>query len=101
MEEVEMEQFGSQRRNTGSARTKKQLTTISLKALQETADIFQKDLTATDLKVWGGILYEFSDAAVSWAMDNWNRNGRFFPKPAEILELLHSFGTTAENKINL
>jgi hypothetical protein len=85
----------------GSGRTKKQLTVTSLKALQETADIFSKELTDSDLKVWGGILSEFGQPAIEWAFDNWNRNGAFFPKPTEILQLIHTFGGSSENQVKL
>lgn len=67
------------------------MSSIALKALEDTAELFSKDLTATELGIWTSILQRHNDAAVEWACSNWVRNGKFFPKPSEILELIHAF----------
>ena len=94
-----MVQFTSHQRSGGNARVKKHLSSTAENALQQTSSIFNRELVASDYKLWGGILWEFTDAAVVWAFENWNRNGKFFPKPAEILELIHAYGSAADNQI--
>jgi hypothetical protein len=66
-----------------------------------TAKIFQKDISPSEYKLWTGILRDFTDASIGWAFDVWNRNGKFFPKPAEILELIAAFGASSENQVKL
>lgn len=65
----------------------------------ETAKLFQKDISSTEYKFWAGVLSEHSDAAVIWAFEAWNRNGKFFPRPAEILEHIHTFNSLPANKV--
>lgn len=48
---------------------------------------------------WQVILRNCSDPAIVWAFENWNRNGKFFPKPSEIMELVHAFGSSPDNQI--
>ena len=66
-----------------------------------TAKLFGRDVTASEYKLWTGILRDYQDNCIEWAFDTWNRNGKFFPKPAEILELIHSFGSSTENQTKL
>lgn len=68
-------------------------------ALQATASLFNKELEAGDLRLWDRMLYSFSDQAIVWAFEQWQRNGKFFPKPAEILELVRAYGSSAENQV--
>ena len=67
----------------------------------EAAKVFSRDITATEYKLWTGILCDYTDPAVEWAFSSWTRTGRFFPKPAEILELIHAYGSTTENQTKL
>lgn len=96
-----MVELTSRRGKSSSARTKKPLSVAAENSLMETAKLFQRDLTSTEYKLWTGILRDYTDLAVVWAFDNWNRNGKFFPKPAEIIELVHSFGSSQENQTKL
>lgn len=66
-----------------------------------TAKLFSKDLTPTEYKLWTGILKDFTDPAIEWGFEMWQRNGKFFPKPAEILEHVHAFGSSSENQVKL
>jgi hypothetical protein len=59
--------------------------------LTRTALLFSKTLTATEGQAWKEFLIPFSQKAVEWAFDQWQRNGRFFPKPKEIIELCQTF----------
>lgn len=62
------------------------------------AEIFVKELSARELGVWTAVLQDRSDAAVEWSCSNWIRNGKFFPKPSEILELIQAFRNLPENQ---
>lgn len=43
-------------------------------------------------------MFGYSDQAISWAFENWNRNGEFFPKPTQIMALLQTHGTEVQNQ---
>ena len=96
-----MGNYSSRRTTSGVGRTKKQLTSTSLKVLQSSADLFVKELKASDIKIWGGILWEYSEISISWAFEQWNRNGQFFPKPCEILALISAFGLSVATRAKL
>lgn len=53
--------------------------------------MFSKDLTEEETAFWANLLQSIEVEALRFAFDNWNRSGRFFPKPAEILELVEAF----------
>lgn len=38
--------------------------------------------------LWQKHLASFPDKGIEYAFDNWNRNAKFFPKPADITELV-------------
>lgn len=59
--------------------------------LTRTALLFSKTLTVDEGQVWKEFLATYSSAAIEYAFENWQRNGRFFPKPADILELIRAF----------
>jgi len=41
--------------------------------------------------VWKDFLASYSSAAIEFAFENWQRNGHYFPKPAQILELIRAY----------
>jgi hypothetical protein len=77
---------------------KKSLSDTAEKMLNETAQLFQVNLTETDLKIWNKAIGRYKDEAVVWAFENWQRNGKFFPKPVEIMGLVYAYGASPENK---
>lgn len=87
------------RPKSGNERTEKRLNSITENVLRETARIFKEDLTADLLRTWGVILHGCTDTAICWAFENWNRNGEFFPKPAVIIDLIHTFAKSPENQM--
>jgi hypothetical protein len=96
-----MVQYTNHRASAGRGRIKRSLTSTAENALTTTAKLFSKDFTANEYKLWSGLLAEHSDAAVEWAFENWSHSGKFFPKPAEILELIHAFALSADNQVKL
>jgi hypothetical protein len=90
-----------QRANNSNERTTKQLSVISLQSLGETATIFSKTLTDIDYKIWGVVLRGCSDKAIAFAFEKWNENGKFFPKPAEVLELIAAYQLSETPKVQL
>src|ERR1035438_5188518 len=96
-----MADYQSRRARYSKGKTGRSLSVAGENSLMETAKLFSKDLTSTEYKFWAGILSDFQDAAIVWSFDNWNRNAKWFPKPAEILELLHTFGASVQTKTNL
>lgn len=77
---------------------KKALSDSSNNVIEETAKLFQVTLAETDWKIWNKAIGRYKDEAIEWAFESWQRNGRFFPKPAEILSLLATYGSSPENK---
>lgn len=56
--------------------------------------IFHRELTGADFELWDRILSPYSVQAIEYAFDAWGRNGKRFPLPADILELIESFCAT-------
>ena len=54
--------------------------------LQTCQGLFARELTDEEAGFWAGFMREYSLAELQFAFDNWNRNGRFFPKPKDIAE---------------
>lgn len=50
------------------------------------------------MKIWTKALSNCTDPAIEWAFDSWQRNGTFFPKIAEIMPLIHAYGSSAANR---
>jgi hypothetical protein len=50
--------------------------------------VFNRELTEADYDVWDKLLAPYPEAAIDYAFDNWGRNGKFFPRPSSILELI-------------
>ncbi len=59
--------------------------------LTRTALLFSRVLTVEEIQVWKGFLETYSASAIEYAFENWQRNGHFFPKPAQILELIRAY----------
>jgi hypothetical protein len=61
-----------------------------IKALKTCQAVFGKELTEDEVRQWR----EFLDSVPSWlvtkAFLEWAKKGKFFPKPAEILELIEA-----------
>lgn len=56
--------------------------------LNNSALMFSRKLEKAEVTIWGDFLHNLDPQAVQYAFDNWNRNGRYFPKPKDILELV-------------
>jgi hypothetical protein len=61
------------------------------RCLRVTALIFSKDLTTEEAQVWRNVLSRYSAKAIDYAFDQWNRKESFFPKPAQITEILDAY----------
>lgn len=66
--------------------------------LKTCQQLFAKELTEEEIKFWIAFLTPLSLAEVRYAFDNWNRNGRFFPKPKDIGDLCEAFKLSEINK---
>ena len=59
--------------------------------LTRTALLFSRSLTPEEAQVWKDFLASYPSLAIDWAFENWQRNGHYFPKPAQILELIRAY----------
>lgn len=59
-----------------------------MKACQQ---MFAKDLDEGELKFWRDFMGGYSIAELRFAFENWQRNGRFFPKPKDIAEQCEAY----------
>jgi hypothetical protein len=50
--------------------------------------LFNRELTEGDYHMWDKLLCNYPLKAIDYAFENWERNGKVFPKPANILELI-------------
>jgi len=55
------------------------------------AELFHEEMTAAKAEFWKEILSEYPPAGVEWAFQNWNRNGSYFPKPRDIIQLINAW----------
>jgi hypothetical protein len=58
--------------------------------------LFSKDLSEPEMDYWISLMDGISVSVWRQAFDNWQRNGRFFPKPKDILELCEIYGDKAK-----
>jgi hypothetical protein len=56
--------------------------------IHKTAQLYARILTPEELEIWRKILEPLPQKALLYAFDNWQRNGRFFCKPIDILDLV-------------
>ena len=75
-----------QQRNLETNETSNGLTASSTRSdlLKTCQSLFAKDLSEEELQFWKQFLTQFSLQELRYAFDNWNRNGRWFPKPKDI-----------------
>lgn len=59
--------------------------------LKTTQGLFAKDLSEEEVKFWLDFLKPFSLAELRYAFENWHRNGRFFPKPKDVSDLVEAY----------
>lgn len=59
--------------------------------LTKTGQLFSRVLTTEEFEIWKGIIGNLPRSALNYAFDNWQRNGRFFPKPKDILDLVAAY----------
>lgn len=50
--------------------------------------MFNRELTEQDYELWQKLLKPYPLKAIEYAFENWGRNGKQFPRPANILELI-------------
>jgi hypothetical protein len=67
--------------------------------LQRAANLFGKDMTESETEVWADILNGVSQDACEYAFENWFRNGKFFPRPANILELVQTYASNQPREV--
>jgi hypothetical protein len=67
------------------------LTELQRELLQRAIDLFGKEMTEAESQVWADILSDVDPDACDYAFQNWLRNGKFFPRPANILELVQTY----------
>ena len=53
--------------------------------------LFSKEMSEELVELWAGLLAAYSVTECEYAFDNWNRNGHFFPKPAQIIEQIAAY----------
>jgi hypothetical protein len=61
--------------------------------LNTTMLMFSKTLEPDEWAAWGKILEPLPSKAMGLAFENWQRNGKFFPKPKDILDLVEVYKT--------
>lgn len=59
--------------------------------LMRTSLLFSRVLTAEEGAAWKTFLSPYSSKGIEWAFGEWQKTGKFFPKPKEILDLLEEF----------
>jgi hypothetical protein len=96
----EMVTITRRQRNSETSETPNASTASSERSnlLKTTQQMFAKDLTDEELIFWGKFLSGFSLAEIRYAFENWNRNGRFFPKPKDIGDLAESYRLSVANQ---
>ena len=65
-------------------------------ALSKTMLLFSRSLEPEEWEVWRGFLDHLPTQPVELAFQNWQRNGRFFPKPKDILDLVETYKVAAQ-----
>lgn len=53
--------------------------------------LFNRELTEADYDLWQKVLAPYPAKGIEYAFDNWGRNGKAFPKPSNILELVSAW----------
>jgi hypothetical protein len=66
--------------------------------LQTSLNLFSKELTEAETNFWLMLMDEWSVNEMRYAFDNWNRNGRFFPKPKDIIEQIEAYRLSVKGK---
>lgn len=67
-------------------------------ALNKTTLLFSRTLQPEEFEAWEQALAGVDPSAVIWAFADWQKNGRFFPKPKEILDLVASYRAKNQRK---
>lgn len=60
--------------------------------------VFNRELTEADYDLWGKILAPYPPEAIDYAFDNWGRNGKQWPKPSNILELIGAWNLSKRSE---
>jgi hypothetical protein len=61
--------------------------------------LFAKELTPEEAAYWREFLNSYSLEELRYAFDNWQRNGQFFPKPSDIVQLVDVFRKSITRRI--
>ena len=59
--------------------------------LAKVALLLTKELSEEFLEMWDQILLPYSVDEVDYAVEYWLRNGQFFPKPAQLLQVIRTY----------
>jgi hypothetical protein len=91
----------SQGKLYGTVETPKQLRESSerLQMLYTTAEMFGKDLDPAQVTQWKKFLDPCPLRALEYAFSTWQKSGRFFCKPAEILQLVDDWKNQPGNRV--
>lgn len=60
--------------------------------------MFNRELTEQDYELWQKLLCSYPQKAIEYAFENWGRNGKQFPKPANILELIGAWSISNKDE---
>jgi len=93
------EQRPSDRYQQGILDEQQRRTSLIVGFLQNLAlpSVFNRELTEADYALWEKLLAPYPLNAIEYAFDNWGRNGKAWPKPANILELIGAWNLS--NKV--
>jgi hypothetical protein len=68
--------------------------------LLKTATLFGRVLEPEETEIWENLLKPYPPAALAYAFDNWRRNGNFWCKPFNIIQLIDVYrGTQRSSKL--
>lgn len=59
--------------------------------------VFNKELTELDYEAWEKLLTPYPLKGIDYAFENWQRNGKIWPKPVNIIELIAAWSLS--NKV--
>lgn len=65
--------------------------------LKTCQSLFARELNPEETAYWAKFLSEYSLAELRYAFENWNRNGRWFPKPKDISDLCEAYKVETVN----
>lgn len=65
--------------------------------LKKTAQLYARVISPEEFEIWGKLLSPIQRRALVYAFENWQRNGRYFCKPIDIIDLIEIYKRTSRN----